>query len=116
MIIYFRTRQLERIGSQEREMVKQLGTKQAGKLRQRLMELRAAEVLSDISHLPPARCHQLSSGKDAGTFSVDLNDQYRLLFIPADDPIPLCDDGGIDTTKVREIEIIEIRDTHRGGK
>lgn len=97
-------------------MVKQLGTKQAAKLRQRLMELRAAEVLSDISHLPPARCHQLSSGKDAGTFSVDLNDQYRLLFIPADDPVPLCDDGGIDTTKVREIEIIEIRNTHRGGK
>lgn len=97
-------------------MVKQLGTKQAAKLRQRLMELRAAEVLSEISHLPPARCHQLSSGKDAGTFSVDLNDQYRLLFIPADDPVPLCDDGGIDTTKVREIEFIEIRNTHRGGK
>ncbi len=115
MIIYFKTRQLERIGSQEREMLKQRGAKQAAKFQQRLMELRAAEVLSDISHLPPARCHQLS-GKDAGTFSVDLNDQYRLLFIPADDPIPLCEDGGIDTTKVREIEIIEIRNTHRGGK
>ncbi|MDD3847374.1 MAG: type II toxin-antitoxin system RelE/ParE family toxin [Syntrophorhabdaceae bacterium] len=115
MIVYFRTRQLEKIGSQEREMVKQLGSKQAEKFRQRLMELRAAEVLSDISHLPPARCHQLS-GRDAGTFSVDLNDQYRLLFIPADDPIPYDDDGGIDTTKVREIEITEIRDTHRGGK
>jgi len=97
-------------------MLKQLGAKQAAKFQQRLMELGAAEVLSDISHLPPVRCHQLSSGKDAGTFSVDLNHPYRLLFIPADDPLPLCEDGGIDTTKVREIEITEIRNTHRGGK
>ena len=92
-------------------MVRQLGANGAKKLKQRLMELKAADVLSDISHLPPARCHQLT-GKDAGTFSVDLEHPYRLLFIPADDPVPLYKDGGIDTKRVKEIEIIEIRDTH----
>ncbi len=111
MVIYFRTRKLEKIGSQEREMVKHLGARRAEKLKQRLMELSTVDVLSDISHLPPARCHQLT-GKEAGIFSVDLEHPYRLLFIPADDPVPLCDDGGIDINKVREIEIIEIRDTH----
>lgn len=111
MVIYFKTTKLKKTGSQEREMVRQLGPKQAARLKQRLMELKAADVLSDISHLPPARCHQLT-GKENGIFSVDLEHPYRLLFIPADDPVPLLKDGGIDTKKVREIEIIEIRDTH----
>jgi len=111
MVIYFRTKKLAKIGSQDKEMVKQLGANGAKKLKQRLMELKAADVLSDISHLPPARCHQLT-GKEAGIFSVDLEHPYRLLFIPADDPVPLCEDGGIDTKRVKEIEIIGIRDTH----
>ena len=51
-------------------MEKHFGAKKAGKLKQRLMELGAADTLADISHLPPARCHELT-GKDAGTFSVD---------------------------------------------
>jgi len=76
-------------------MVKQLGAKNAGKLKQRLMELGAADTLADISHLPPARCHELT-GKDAGIFSVDIENPYRLLFISADDPVPLLADGGID--------------------
>jgi len=88
-----------------------LGLKKAGKLKQRLMELGAAETLADISHLPPARCHELT-GKDAGTFSIDLEHPYRLLFISADDPVPLLADGGIDRKQVKEIEIIEIKDTH----
>lgn len=111
MVIYFGTRKLEKMGSQDREMIRQLGANGAKKLKQRLMELQAADVLSDISHLPPARCHQLT-GKEAGIFSVDLEHPYRLLFIPADDPVPMCEDGGIDTKRVREIEIIDIRDTH----
>jgi len=43
---------------------------------------------------------------------VDLSHPYRLLFIPAHDPIPLKTDGGIDLTQVTEVEIISIEDTH----
>ncbi|HAR49515.1 killer suppression protein [Smithella sp. SCADC] len=111
MKIYFRTGKLQKICSQEREMVKYFGAKKTGKLKQRLMELGAADTLADISHLPPARCHELT-GKDAGTFSIDLEHPYRLLFISADDPVPLLADGGIDRKQVKEIEIIEIKDTH----
>lgn len=67
--------------------MKELGAGMARKLQQRLAELNAADVLSDISHLPPPRCHELT-GKRAGQFSADLEHPYRLLFIPADDPIP----------------------------
>jgi len=92
-------------------MKKQRGYKNASKLKQRLMELGAADTLADISHLPPARCHELK-GKDAGIFSVDLEHPYRLLFISADDPVPLLGDGGIDKKQVKEIEIIKIKDPH----
>jgi proteic killer suppression protein len=43
---------------------------------------------------------------------VDLLHPYRLLFIPANEPIPKKPDGGIDLTQVTEVEIISIEDTH----
>ncbi|MDX9980598.1 MAG: killer suppression protein [Lentisphaeria bacterium] len=101
-------------------MAKQYGAKMAGKLKQRLMELRAANVLSDISHLPPPRLHELTNRN--GVFSVNLDERQRLLFVPANEPVPRLDEGGIDTSKVTEIEITDIEDTHdpknqrRGGK
>jgi proteic killer suppression protein len=109
--IYFRTKKLQKTCSKEKEMQKQLGRKCAEKLKQRLMELRAADALSDISHLPPTRCHELT-GSRAGQFSVDLEQPLRLLFIPINDPMPVQDDGGIDRRRVTEIEIFEIADTH----
>jgi proteic killer suppression protein len=81
------------------------------KLKQRLMELNAASCLADISKVPPSRCHQLSGDRD-GQLSVDLEHPHRLIFIPANDPIPVTKDGGLDWTKVTEIEIVEITDTH----
>jgi len=111
MLIFFRTKKLQKICSESREMQKQLGPAMARKLRQRLMELKAAETLADISHLPPPRCHELG-GDRAGQFSVDLDHPHRLLFIPADEPVPHREDGGVDLERVREIEIIEIANTH----
>ena len=81
------------------------------KLQQRLMELKAAPCLDDILKVSPPRCHPLSGDRD-GQLSVDLEHPYRLLFIPANDPIPLTQDGGLDWTKITEIEIVEITDTH----
>ena len=78
---------------------------------QRMRELRAAHTLADMSHLPPARCHELK-GDRKGQFSVDLQHPYRLLFVPANNPIPTKADGGLDWAGVTEIEIIEIVDTH----
>lgn len=109
--IFFKTKKLQKLCSDQREMQKQLGQGMARKLRQRLMELNAAEVLADVSHLPPPRCHELS-GDRAGQFSVDLEHPYRLLFIAADEPVPRREDGGVDLDRVREIEIVAIDDTH----
>lgn len=111
MLIYFRTKKLQKVCSEKRVMQKQLGEGMARRLQQRMAELKAAEVLADISHLPPPRCHELKNDR-AGQFSVDLEHQYRLFFIPADEPVPYREDGGIDLVQVKEIEIIDIDDPH----
>lgn len=38
--------------------------------------------------------------------------QYRLVFTPDHDPVPLLDDGGIDRASVTAIRIEEIVDYH----
>jgi len=72
-----------------------------------MMELKAAISLDDFLRLPPARCHELT-GNRKGQLSVDLEHPYRLVFIPANNPIPKTADGGLDWPEVTEIEIIEI--------
>ena len=111
MNIWFRKVGIQKICSQKAAAQKRLGEKTAMKLQQRMMELKAAVTLTDISRLPPARCHELK-GNRKGQLSVDLNHQYRLLFVPADNPIPKKEDGGMDWDRIKEIEIIEITDTH----
>ena len=111
MVLYFKTRKLAKNCNSQIEATKTFGQQCAQKLMQRLMELQAALVLSDISHLPPPRLHELT-GQRKGQFLVDLKHPYRLLFIPANDPISLKEDGGINLSKVTEIEIINIEDTH----
>jgi plasmid maintenance system killer protein len=81
-------------------------------IRRRLDEFRAAETLAVIAKLPSARCHEYS-GEKVGMLAVDLDHPYRLIFQPADDPIPLKEDGGLDWSKVKTIMILEVKDPHR---
>ncbi|MFH2123424.1 MAG: killer suppression protein [Pseudomonadota bacterium] len=111
MRIFFKTRKLQKICSGADESRKHLGVKGGAKLQQRMMELKAAQNLGDISRLPPARCHELT-GNRSGQLSVDLDHPYRLLFVVANIPSPIREDSGLDWDGVTEIEIIEIADTH----
>jgi plasmid maintenance system killer protein len=111
MLIYFKTKKLQKLCSKGSEAIKKLGAKRGKKLMQRMMELAATRTLSDISKVPPSRCHELT-GDRKGQFSVDLEHPYRLLFILANDPVLELKEGGIDWGAVTEIEIIEIADTH----
>jgi proteic killer suppression protein len=111
MDISFKTKKLQKLCSKRAETIKKLGPKRGLKLQQRMMELQAAGTLRDISRVPPARCHELTNNRQ-GQLSVDLDQPYRLLFIPANDPIPVREEGGLDWSEVTEIEIIEIVNTH----
>lgn len=113
MNIIFSTGAFRRICNEHRLAVRRFGERQARLLRQRLAELRAATVLADLDprRLPGPRCHELR-GNMAGRFSVDLVHPYRLIFEPADQPIPRKPDGGLDWARITGVRILRVTDTH----
>ena len=112
MEVSFASRSMQKACSVQREARKEWGERLARKVQQRLMELKnAADTLADISHLPPARCHELT-GDRAGQLSVDLVHPFRLIFTPDHDPVPRKPDGGLDRAKVTKILVLEVCDPH----
>ncbi len=59
----------------------------------------------------PGRCHELVQDR-AGQLSLDLDHPYRLIFAPANEPLPTKPDGGIDWTQVTAVNILGVEDTH----
>lgn len=111
MDIDFLTRQLEKDFNSETRLVRQYGPRRARLIMIRMAELRAAEVLQHMRRLPRARCHELTADR-AGQISVDLDHPYRLIFVPADDPLPVKPDGGLDWSRVTAIITIGVENTH----
>jgi len=79
------------------------------KLKRRLDDLRAADLLITMKELP-GRCHELV-GSRKGQLSLDLVGQYRLIFVP-NEPFETKMNGGIDWSSVKSVKITGIEDTH----
>jgi plasmid maintenance system killer protein len=93
---------------------KQYGQDMMKKIMLRLSELRAAVSLADFwpPGSGPERCHELK-GELAGTFSIDLKQPYRLLFVPIEESAPKDrSDEQKRWAFITRIEIVAIEDTH----
>ena len=77
----------------------------------RMAVLKAAGNLALVPTTKPERRHQLKGNRE-GAFAVDLIHPHRLVFEPNHEPMPLTDDGGIDTERVTAIKILEVIDYH----
>jgi proteic killer suppression protein len=91
-------------------MARTWGSDQAARLGRRLDDLRAAATL-EVMRTLPGRTHELD-GDRLGQLSIDLKHPDRLLFEPANDPIPRKSDGGLDWSGVTAIRVIGVIDTH----
>lgn len=111
MVILFKTAKLKKECNNENPMIKRFGALRAKLLKRRLNELQAAASLNVLRFLPQVRCHELK-GNRKGQLSVDLDHPYRLIFEPADNPIPKKPDAGLDWNKVTTIKIVGVEDTH----
>jgi len=111
MVILFKKAKFEKECNNENLVIRRFGSKGAKLLKRRLAELAAANALDDLRNLPQARCHELK-GNRKGQLSVDLDHPYRLVFEPADNPIPKKPDGGLDWTKVLTVRLVGVEDTH----
>lgn len=111
MDIIFKTTKLAKECNEFRLLQKVHGERRARLIRRRLDELRAANTLAEISHLPPPRMHQLK-GERQGQISLDLDHPYRLLITVANNPVPKKDNGSINLSKVTIVMVLEVKDTH----
>jgi proteic killer suppression protein len=80
-------------------------------LKRRLDDLYAAENLEQFRSLPQARCHELTQDRK-GQLAIDLEHPKRLILKPANSPVPLKPDNGLDWARLTTVEIIEIVDYH----
>lgn len=87
------------------------GDRMAQSIIARLLVLGDCATLSDVPTAPPERRHLLV-GNRGGQYAVDVGGQYRLIFVPDHDPIPLREDGGIDTDRVTAVIILDVLDYH----
>ncbi len=109
--ILFQDRKLEKLCNDQSLLVRKYGPIRAKILRRRIGEFRAAETLEVMRSLPQVRCHELK-GNRAGTLAVGLDHPFRLIFEPANNPIPKKPDGGLDWTKVTAIRVLSVEDYH----
>lgn len=110
MDIVFKDNKLTKLCNDKTHRVRKLGADRANRVQKRLDDLRAASTLEDMRNLP-GRCHELKADR-TGQLSLDLDHPHRLIFVPANDPTPYKDDGGLNWSKVTAVEILGIEDTH----
>lgn len=88
-----------------------LNSRLAKKIKRRRIELESADNLEVISKLSALRLHQ-HIGKGKGTWSIDIQENWRILFEINQDPIPTLEDGGIDLKAITIISIESVEDPH----
>ena len=108
MEIHYANKKLEDICLKRRVAEKKLGHNCAQKLSRRLLELNAAEKVSDLI---AGRPHPLT-GDRAGQMALDLDGAFRLVFASANSPCPTNLDGAINWTQVTIVEIQYIGNYH----
>ena len=107
--ILFLNADLQRLCEEQKIAVRKLGPDSARKLRARLADLRAAAA---VSSLVPGHPHPLK-GDRAGQFAVSLAGGARLVFEPANDPVPIvARDGSVDWTRVTRVRVVFVGDYH----
>ena len=111
MNIVFKTTKLKKVFNSEKELVKAYGAERASIIKRRMVFLKAANNLYRVPITPPFLRHQLK-GNYKGCFAVNVQHPYRLIFRSANNPLPVLDDGGLDLTRVTDIEIIGVEDYH----
>ena len=96
MDIGFKNKKLKKLCDQKNHAQQKLGQVCARKLRTRLADLMAAGSVAD---LVAGRPHPLTDDRQ-DQFALDLEGAKRLVFEPANDPIPRNEDRSIDWKEV----------------
>lgn len=111
MDILFQDQKLAKACSSESLLTRKYGPVRTRLIKRRLNQFLIAKNLAELRSLPQTRCHELKGDRE-GTLAVDLDHPYRLIFEPADNPIPRKPDGGLDWAGVTVIRVLSLEDYH----
>lgn len=111
MEITFTDKKLEKLANDDRKMLKELGKIRATVLRRRLTQMEDATTLEDVRNLP-GNYHELT-GNRKGQWACDLDQPYRLIFTPHENPIPSNEHGQYIWLEITGVEVIEIINYHK---
>lgn len=110
MDIKFGQKKLEKLANNRRKCEQVMGERRTTLFLKRLTDLRDANTLEDVRHLP-GHYHELKETRK-GQWACDLDQPYRLIFIPQKNPIPANKDGQYIWFEILGVEIVEIVDYH----
>lgn len=111
MVITFSDKKLQKLANDDRKRTKELGQLRGDKFKQRLDQLDGAMTLEDLRNAA-GRFHELT-GNRKGQWACDLDQPYRLIFTPHEDPIPTNDDGQYLWIEIHGVEVVEIINYHK---
>ena len=110
MKITFADKKLEKLANDDRKVLAALGKIRATILIRRLTQLEDATTLEEVRNLP-GNYHELKNDRK-GQWSCDLDQPYRLVFTPHENPIPTNEAGQYTWIEIKGVEVIEITNYH----
>lgn len=110
MKIDFKNNFLKKCANDDSFRLKKIGKINGKIYKQRLDELASSESLENIRYLP-GNYHELSQDRK-GTWSVNLEQPYRLIFEPQENPIPTDNFGKYIWGEIKAVTILNIVDYH----
>lgn len=110
MEITFKFQKLRKLAGDYSCCKAELGHIRAKLFHKRLEDLRHADTLEDLRYFP-GHYHELK-GNRKGQWACHLDQPYRLIFKPHENPLPVDNDGKYLWIKIRGVEILEILNYH----
>lgn len=99
MNISFKNRKLEKVCTDASITEKTYGREMADRIHQRIDQIYASGTIEEMTRFRIGRCHALKQNRK-GQFAMDLVHPYRLIFVKAEEKMPM----------VRIIEIVDYHD------
>jgi len=107
--ITFRDQELERAFRHDETARKRFG-QAARAFQRRIKQFEAAPTLATLA-ATPAACRPVPGTKD-GLLAARLSNRELVVFVPNHEPVPLLRDGGLDHSRVTQIQIWSVEDVH----
>ncbi len=111
MDVTFESRRLAKLCNKPKKLAKKFGHQRAKEIKIALDDLQGAPSLAEIDELPQWRLHTLA-GDQAGGYSIDIDNQYRIWFRITDIERIRDENGYVDYSQVTSIEIYFVGDPH----